>query len=162
MLLAGLSFPFVHAVKLGQVGPLLFLALRHRLALAWMPRRRLGLSAAVGSRGQGATRARCSSGPLLTRRFGGAVVIGGAAVALAVVATIVTGPIVLARLPDVLPGTVTDPITTPRNLTPGAIAYQLGASASVAAARSSWPARVAVVAARPGGDPARPRTRLRT
>ena len=34
LLLAGLSFPFVYAVKLGQVGPILFFALRRRLALA--------------------------------------------------------------------------------------------------------------------------------
>ena len=34
VLLAGLSWPFLYAVKLGQVGPLLFLLFARRLAVA--------------------------------------------------------------------------------------------------------------------------------
>ncbi|MGP1673951.1 MAG: glycosyltransferase family 87 protein, partial [Candidatus Limnocylindrales bacterium] len=48
VLLAGLSFPFVYAVKLGQVGPVLFLA----FAIAWRTLDRptgLGLTGAVGA-----------------------------------------------------------------------------------------------------------------
>ena len=48
VLLAGLSWPFVYAVKLGQVGPLLFLTFA--VGWRWMDNpARLGLSAAVGT-----------------------------------------------------------------------------------------------------------------
>lgn len=129
ILLAGLSFPFVHAVKLGQVGPLLFLLFA--IGWRWMDDpARLGLSGALGAA------VKVQPGlilvwALLTRRVA-AVMIGAAGlVALAVVATLVTGVQAWTDFLTLL-GTVTDPITTPQNLTPGAVAHQLGASTGVA------------------------------
>jgi hypothetical protein len=129
LLLAGLSFPFVYAVKLGQVGPILFFA----FAVGWRGMDdpiRLGASAAAGAA------IKLQPGlvlvwALLTSRFRAVAVGAAVLVALAVVATILAGAgawsdfLVLIR-------TVTDPITTERNLTPGAVAYQLGAPAAVA------------------------------
>jgi alpha-1,2-mannosyltransferase len=129
LLLAGLSFPFVYAVKLGQVGPILFFV----FAVGWRgidDPVRLGASAAAGAA------IKLQPGlvlvwALLTRRFRAVAVGVVVLLALAVVATLLAGPgawsdfLVLIR-------TVTDPITTERNLTPGAVAYQLGAPAVVA------------------------------
>lgn len=129
VLLAGLSFPFVYAVKLGQVGPILFLLFA--IGWRWMDDpARLGMSGALGAA------IKVQPGvmlvwALLTRRVAAVVAGGAVLVALAVVATLVTGVqawsdfITLLRM-------VTDPITTPQNLTPGAVAYQLGVSTSVA------------------------------
>lgn len=147
VLLAGLSWPFVYAVKLGQVGPLLYLA----FAIGWRwldDPVRLGLSTAVGAA------IKLQPGlilvwALLTARWR-AVVVGAIGLAvLAAIATIVAGPgswsdfLTLVRR-------VSDPITTPHNFTPGAVAYQLGLSAD-AAAFVQWTsmilALVAVVAA---------------
>jgi hypothetical protein len=130
LLLAGLSFPFVYAVKLGQVGPILFLA----FAVGWRgidDPIRLGASAAAGAA------IKLQPGlllvwALLTSRFRAVLVGAVVLLVLAVTATLVAGPgawsdfLVLIR-------TVTDPITTDHNLTPGAIAWQLGAPAGVAA-----------------------------
>lgn len=128
-LLAGLSWPFAYAVKLGQVGPILFLL----FAIGWRWLEdpvRVGVSAALG------TAIKLQPGilfawALLTRRW--AVVVIGVAVlgVLAVAATVLAG---LGAWSDFirLVGQVADPITTPHNVTPGAIAYQLGASVEVA------------------------------
>lgn len=130
VLLAGLSFPFVHAVKLGQVGPILFLA----FAIGWRgidDPVRLGGSAAVGAA------IKLQPGlvlvwALLTRRFR-AVAIGIVVlVVLAAGATILAGPGAWFDFVTLLRA-VSDPIATERNVTPGAIAYQLGASTTVAA-----------------------------
>jgi alpha-1,2-mannosyltransferase len=131
LLLAGLSFPFVYAVKLGQVGPILFLA----FALGWRGMDhalRLGASAGIGAA------IKLQPGlllvwALLTRRYG-AVAIGIVILAaLAVVATILAGPGAWSDFLTLI-RTVGDPIATKQNLTPGAVAYQLGASTTVAAA----------------------------
>lgn len=129
VLLAGWSFPFVYAVKLGQVGPVLFLL----FAIGWRwldDPVRLGASAALGAA------IKIQPGlilvwALLTRRFR-AVVIGGVVlVVLALAATAMAG---VGAWTDFwhLIRTVSDPITTPHNFTPGAIAYQLGLSEQVA------------------------------
>ena len=130
ILLAGLSFPFVYAVKLGQVGPVLFLLFA--IGWRWMDDpRRLGLSGALGAV------IKVQPGvillwALLTRRFA-AVLIGGVAlVVLAAVATLIVGIQAWVDFVTLL-RTVTDPITTPQNLTPGALAYQFGAPADRAA-----------------------------
>jgi alpha-1,2-mannosyltransferase len=129
LLLAGLSFPFVYAVKLGQVGPILFLT----FAVGWRwldDPVRLGLSGAVGAA------IKLQPGlilvwALLTRRFR-AVIVG--AIALAILAGIATLLAGLASWTDFLTllRTVSEPITTAHNFTPGAIAYQLGAGADLA------------------------------
>ena len=129
LLLAGLSFPFVYAVKLGQVGPILFLA----FAVGWRgidDPIRLGTSAAVGAA------IKLQPGlllvwALLTRRFRAVVVGAAVLLALAAAATVLAGPRAWSDF-FVLIRTVTDPIATEQNLTPGAVAYQLGASTAVA------------------------------
>jgi alpha-1,2-mannosyltransferase len=129
VLLAGLSFPFVYGIKLGQVGPVLLLL----MAIGWRwidSPIRLGASAALGAA------IKLQPGlilvwALLTRRF--AAVIAGALVlaVLAILATLLAGTgawsdfVTLVR-------TVSDPITTPQNLTPGAALYQLGLPADAA------------------------------
>jgi hypothetical protein len=130
VLLAGLSWPFVYAVKLGQVGPLLFLC----FAVGWRwldDPLRLGLSGALGAA------IKLQPGlvfvwALLTARYRAVVVGIVALLVLAIAATLLAGPgswtdfITLVRR-------VSDPITTAHNFTPGAIAYQLGLSADLAA-----------------------------
>ncbi|MDP9482959.1 MAG: DUF2029 domain-containing protein [Chloroflexota bacterium] len=129
VLLAGLSWPFVYAVKLGQVGPLLFLC----LAFGWRwldDPIRVGLAGALGAA------IKLQPGlilvwALLTGRYRAVVAGAVALLVLAGVATVIAGPgswadfITLVRR-------VSDPITTPHNFTPGAIAYQLGLGADVA------------------------------
>ena len=129
VLLAGLSFPFVYAIKLGQVGPVLFLA----FAVGWRWLENpvwLGVSAALGAA------IKLQPGvilvwALLSRRFM-AVAAGVAVLAvLAVVASLLAG---LTSWPDFLTliRTVSDPIATHQNLTPGAVAFQLGAARDLA------------------------------
>jgi len=143
VLLAGLSWPFVYAVKLGQVGPLLFLLFA--VGWRWLDEPvRLGVSTALG------TAIKLQPGLLfvwapLTGRWR-AVAAGAVTLAiLAVAATIVAGPgswndfLTLVRR-------VSDPITTPHNFTPGAVAYQLGASAQVASLLQWTSTLLAVVA----------------
>jgi alpha-1,2-mannosyltransferase len=131
VLLAGLSFPFVYGVKLGQVGPILLLL----MAIGW---RWLDSPVHVGVSGALGAAIKLQPGlilvwALLTRRFR-AVAIGAAVLAaLAVLATLLAG---LGAWTDFLSlvRTVSDPITTPHNFTPGAVAYQLGLSSELAAA----------------------------
>ena len=130
VLLAGVSWPFLYAIKLGQVGPLLFLLMA--VGWRWMDRGpALGTSGALGAA------IKIQPGlilawALLTRRWAavasGAVVLG----ALALIATLVAG---LGAWTDFLAliTRVSDPITTPHNFTPGAVAYQLGISRDTAA-----------------------------
>ena len=129
VLLAGLSWPFAYAVKLGQVGPLLFLL----FAVGWRwldDPIRLGVSTALG------TAIKLQPGiifvwALLTRRLR-AVAVGAVTLAvLAVLATLIAGPGIWADFVTLV-RQVGDPITTPHNFTPGAVAYQAGASVEVA------------------------------
>ena len=131
VLLAGLSWPFVYAIKLGQVGPLLFLT----FAVGWRwldDPIRLGASAAIGSA------LKLQPGLVfvwaaLTGRWR-AVGVGAAILAvLAVVATLLAGS---SAWPDFLAviRTIAEPITTPNNVTPGAAAYQAGLSTEAATA----------------------------
>jgi hypothetical protein len=129
VLLAGLSWPFAYAVKLGQVGPILFLL----FAIGWRwldDPIRLGASTALG------TAVKLQPGivflwAILTRRW--AAVVAGAVVllVLAVVATILAGASAWSDF-VVLVRRVGDPITTAHNFTPGAVAYQLGVSREIA------------------------------
>ena len=68
VLLAGLSWPFAYAVKLGQVGPILFLC----FAIGWRWMDRPGPARAWRSpsgRSSSSSRRSCSCGPRLTRRW---------------------------------------------------------------------------------------------
>ena len=129
VLLAGLSWPFAYAVKLGQVGPILFLL----FAIGWRwldDPIRLGASAALG------TAIKLQPGiifvwAILTRRWAavaaGAVVLAG----LAIAATLIAGTGAWSDFATLV-RQVGDPITTEHNFTPGAVAYQLGLSAELA------------------------------
>lgn len=129
ILLAGWSFPFVYAVKLGQVGPLLFLG----FAIGWRCMDdpvRLGVGSALG------TAVKLQPGlvlvwALLTRRFRAVMVGVVALAALSIVATALAGPGSWTDFLTLLRA-VSDPITTDHNFTPGAVAYQLGVPAGVA------------------------------
>lgn len=130
VLLAGLSFPFVHAVKLGQVGPVLFLA----FAIGWRGLSdpvRIGLSGGIGAA------IKLQPGlilvwALLTRRYAAVLVGGAVLLVFGALATILAG---IPAWSDfvVLLRTVSEPITTEHNFTPGAVAYQQGLDAPTAA-----------------------------
>ena len=129
VLLAGWSLPFVYGLKLGQVGPVLFLL----FAIGWRWRddpARLGASSALGAA------IKLQPGlvlawALLTRRFRAVVAGGLVLLALAALATFLAGA---TSWPDFwqLLRTVSDPVTTAHNFTPGAVAYQLGMPAEAA------------------------------
>jgi hypothetical protein len=123
VLLAGLSWPFAYALKLGQVGPILFLCFA--LGWRWMDRPvRLGAAMAIG------TIVKLQPGILfawaiLARRWA-AVGAGLAVLAVAaVVATLVCGLDAWAAWLTIL-RSISQPITTPHNFTPGAVAFQAG------------------------------------
>ena len=129
VLLAGLSWPFLYAVKLGQVGPLLFLL----FAVGW---RSLDRGVLLGVTGGLGAAIKMQPGvilawALLTRRW--AAVVSGAAVlaALALLATLLAGARAWTDFVALI-GQVGDPITTPHNFTPGAVAFQLGVDAGLA------------------------------
>jgi hypothetical protein len=130
LLLAGLSWPFLYSLKLGQVGPILLLL----FAIGWRwldDPIRLGLSTALGAA------IKLQPGivfvwALLTRRWA-AIAVGVVALAvLAVTATVLAGPGIWSDFVTLV-RQVGDPIATGHNFTPGAIAYQLGVPSGLAA-----------------------------
>lgn len=143
VLVASLSWLLAYSVKLGQVGSLHFLL----FAVGWRWLEdpvRVGASAALG------TAIKLQPGllfvwALLTRRWAAIVVGGVVLVALAVAATFLAGVDSWSDFARLL-GQVADPITTPQNVTPGAIAYRLGVPADVAWA-IQWIAMAAVLGA---------------
>ena len=130
VLLAGQSWPFLYNIKLGQVGPLLFLLFA--IGWRWLDRPRvLGFVGALGAA------VKLQPGlvlawALLTRRW--TAVVAGAVIlaALAVLATLVAGVGAWSDFFQLI-GRVSDPITTPHNFTPGAVAFQMGVARDVAA-----------------------------
>ena len=131
VLLAGLSWPFLYAIKLGQVGPLLFLLMA--IGWRWMDRGPvLGVSGALGAADQDPARADPGLGaadpPVGGRRRAGP----WCSWRWRLLATLVAG---FGAWTDFLSliTRVSDPITTPHNFTPGAVAYQLGVSRDAAA-----------------------------
>ncbi len=129
VLLAGLDWPLVFAVKLGQVGPLLLLGFA--LGWRWLERPgRLGAVAAVGTAIK-LQPALVLGWALLTGRR--RVVVAGFVVlaSLGAAATLVAGPGVWAEQ-AVLLGRLSEPVLTPHSLTPGRLAYEAGLSESAA------------------------------
>jgi len=129
LLLGGMSWPLVYSIKLGQVGPILLLLFA--IGWRWMDRPwRIGTATAIG------IAIKIQPGlvlgwALLTGRRR-AVVAGLAVFAiLAIAATIVAGPSSWVDQATLL-ARVSKPIDTPNNFTPGRIAFELGASATVA------------------------------
>jgi Glycosyltransferase family 87 len=143
LLLGGLSWPLIYAIKLGQVGPILLLLFV--IGWRWMDKPwRLGTATAIGIAIK-IQPALVLGWALLTGRR--RAVIAGLAVfaVLALAATLIAGPTswvdqatLLARL--------SKPIATPNNYTPGRIAFEAGFSEAAAWAvqLANW-AFVAVV-----------------
>lgn len=129
--LGALSWPFLYSVKLGQVGPLLFVL----FAAAWRWRDRampLGVFIAVGGliKVQPAIMVAWAAGTGRRRAAGVAVVTAVVAIAVSMVFTGVgawTDYITLL-------GRVSSAVTTPHNCSPGAVLYQAGFSEAVAGA----------------------------
>jgi hypothetical protein len=131
----------VYALKLGQVGPILFLT----FAAGWRWLDRPGIMGATIALG---TIVKLQPALLLgwaiaTHRWR-AVAIGAAVVAAAsATVTVLAGPGVWADFASLL-GRVSAPVTTPHNFTPGAVLFQAGAPESIASV-VQW-ANVALVA----------------
>ena len=156
VLLAALDWPFLYSLKLGQVGPILFLL----FAIGWRALDRPGHPCGPGDRvvlgssiGLGAL-VKVQPGLLigwavLTGRWRVAVVAVAVVLAGALIATLVTGTQPWFDYPALL-GRVSSPITTPHNFTPGAVAWQAGVPAGLAGviqAGATLGALVAVVIA---------------
>ena len=129
VLLAGLSWPFLYSVKLGQVGPLLFLA----FAAGWRALDRpwpLGSAIASGALIKVQPALLLVWAAATSRRRAAVAGVAVAAVAAAVVTPFV-GFGAWADYVELL-RRVSTPVTTPHNFTLGAVAFQLGASEDVA------------------------------
>ena len=130
LLLAGIDWPVVYAIKLGQVGPMLLLA----FAAGW---RLLSSEAALGAVSAIGTLVKVQPALL----FGWALLTGrgrmiGFGLAASAAAVIVTLPIVgVGAWLDYVQiiGRVSAPVTTPHTMTLGAVVYQVGASEGLAA-----------------------------
>lgn len=131
LLLAGLDWPVLYSLKLGQVGPILLLLFV--LGWRWLERPS-ALGASIGLGGL------VKLQPLLL--IGWAVLAGAwraavVAVAVVAIACLVTLPLVgVTAWTDYvsLLRSVSEPVGTPHNFTVGAVLYQAGVSASVATA----------------------------
>jgi hypothetical protein len=131
VLLAAISWPVAYALKLGQVGPLLFLL----FAVGW---RWMAVSWVVGATAAAGAIVKIQPGLVLvwaalTRRWGAVAVGVGILVVASIVATLVAGGVSVWTDYAAVLRNVSDPITTPHNFTPGAVAYQLGMPTGVAA-----------------------------
>ncbi len=143
VLLAGLMWPVAYSFKLGQVGPLLMLL----FAVGW---RSMGDPVRLGASVAGGALIKLQPGLILvwaalTGRWGAVAVGVAVGLAASALATLVVGVGARSDYAQLL-SRVGDPIRTPHNFTPGAIAYQLGAPAAaaggvqiVSAVMSSWP-----------------------
>ncbi|MEO8462900.1 MAG: glycosyltransferase family 87 protein [Chloroflexota bacterium] len=143
LLLGGISWPLVYAIKLGQVGPILLLTFA--IGWRWMDRPwRLGAATALGTAIK-IQPALVFAWALVTGRrravVAGLTVLG----VLALLATIVAGPSSWIDQATLL-ARVSRPIDTPHNMTPGRLAFEagLGQAAAWAIQLANW-ALVAVV-----------------
>lgn len=131
LLLAGLQWPFLYTMKLGQVTPLLFLAFV--AGWRWMDRPvTVGAALAAGTAIK-LQPALLFAWAVVGRRWRAVAVGMAGLLSLAIVATVVTGPGAWADYTALL-GRVSAPVRTPHNFTPGAIAWQAGAPESLASA----------------------------
>jgi Glycosyltransferase family 87 len=129
LLLGGISWPLVYAIKLGQVGPILLVTFA--IGWRWMEKPwRFGAATALGTA--------IKIQPALL--FGWALLTGrrravatGLAVlgVLALVATLIAGPSSWVDQATLL-ARVSRPIDTPHNMTPGRVAFELGAGQALA------------------------------
>jgi alpha-1,2-mannosyltransferase len=129
ILLGGLMWPVLYSVKLGQVGPLLYLAFA--VGWRWLDEPlRLGASIAAGALIK-LQPALLFGWALVTRRWQ-AVAVGAGVVGVATAVSLVVLPTGTWADYIALLQRVSTPVTTPHNFTPGAIAYQLGVTEDVA------------------------------
>ena len=129
--LGALSWPFLYSVKLGQVGPLLFLLFA--AAWRWMDRPwAVGVATAVGTLVK-VQPALLGVWAVATGRWRAAAVAVGVGVAAAAAATLFTGPGAWATYADLVRG-LGGTFSTDHNFAPGAVAHLTGASDGVAAA----------------------------
>jgi alpha-1,2-mannosyltransferase len=129
LLLAGIDWPVLYSLKLGQVGPILLLLFV--LGWRWLDRQE-GLGATIGIGTLIKLQPALLGGwAALTGRWRAA----GVAVGVIVVVGIATLPLVgIGAWSDYvgLLRSVSEPVSTPHNFTPGAVLYQAGVSAGVA------------------------------
>jgi alpha-1,2-mannosyltransferase len=124
VILAALDWPFINAVKLGQVEPLLFLGFA--AAWRWMDRPAVvGLVTAVGGLVK-IQPAILGGWALFTRRYRAVAVAAVVALAAASAATLVTGFGVWATYVDLVRG-LSGNFSTAHNSAPGAVAHLAGA-----------------------------------
>jgi hypothetical protein len=129
LLLGALDWPVVYSIKLGQVGPILFLLFA--IGWRWLDRPgRLGAAIGLGTLVK-VQPALLLGWAALTGRWRAIAVAAGVVVAAASVATLVGGMQPWIDYPALL-GRVSTPLTTPHNFTPGAIAFQAGVPVDVA------------------------------
>jgi Glycosyltransferase family 87 len=144
LLLGGLSWPLVYAIKLGQVGPILLLTFA--IGWRWMDRPwRFGAATAVGTAIKIQPFLLFGWALLTGRRRAVAVGLGVLAV-LALAATLVAGPSSWIDQATLL-ARVSKPIDTPHNFTPGRVAFEAGAGQALAWAVqiANWVSVAAVV-----------------
>jgi len=129
LLLAGLDWPVLYSIKLGQVGPILLLLFV--LGWRWLDRP-IGLGTTIGIGTLIKVQpALIGVWAVLTRRPMAAAVGAG----IVIVAVVVTLPLVgVSAWSDyvTLLRTISEPVTTPHNFTVGAFLYQAGVSPATA------------------------------
>ena len=143
VILGALNWPLLYAVKLGQVEPILFLGFA--AAWRWMDDARVvGAATAVGALVK-VQPGLLAVWAIATGRYRAAAIGISATVALAAAATLVTGIGAWSAYVDLLRG-LGGALTTPHNFAPGAVAYQAGASESMATALQLASSAAAVAA----------------
>jgi hypothetical protein len=131
VLLGGLSWPLAYSLKLGQVGPLLFLLFA--AGWRWLDRPgRLGTAIALGTIVK-VQPAILLGWAALNRRWRAVGIALLVLVVAALGATLLTGLATWSDYVELL-RRVSAPVTTAHNFTPGAIAFQLGAPEGIAGA----------------------------
>lgn len=129
VLLAGLQWPFLYTIKLGQITPWLFLV----FVVGWRQLARpasLGLSVAAGGLAK-VQPALLVGWMLLTRNRRAATWAITGVVVVSAASALILGPGTWADYVSLL-RRVGEPVATPHNFTPGAIAFQLGAGRDLA------------------------------
>jgi alpha-1,2-mannosyltransferase len=129
--LAAIDWPFLYSLKLGQVGPILFLL----FALGWRALDRpttLGVSVGLGTLVK-VQPALLLAWAAMTGRWRAVAVAIFVVIGATVVTVVVAGIQPWLDYPTLL-GRVASPLTTPHNFTPGAVAVQSGASLELAGA----------------------------
>jgi hypothetical protein len=145
VLLGGLSWPLVYAIKLGQVGPILLLTFA--IGWRWMDRpMRIGLATAVGTAIKLQPIVILGWALVTGRRR--AVVIGLVGfLVLAIAGTLIAGPTSWADQLGLLVR-LSRPVYTANNVTPGRLAFEAGFGDTFAwAIQFAWWAAVAGVVA---------------